>query len=174
MMTDMDREFVDVSSVCNSFVEHLSPGGVLCSVTDLKGNDNLITLGWGIIGGFYNGDHLMTIAITPQRHSYHLLEEVPEFVIGIPDENIAKAVLGCGTVSGRDFDKFKKYNLTKVPSISVKPPAIRECPINLECTVYTMVKPPHQLLTPRHRQRPISHQHTIYFAYINKCYRWKE
>lgn len=174
MKINIEREFVPIETIANSFIKHLSPGGVLCSVIDSKGNDNLITLGWGLIGDFCNGNSLMTIAITPQRYSYQFLEEVPEFVIGIPDESIAEAVLGCGTLSGRDIEKFDEYNLTRVPSVSVRPPAIRECPINIECSVYTMVKPPHMLLTPRHRERPIEEQHTIYFADVLHVYRWRE
>jgi flavin reductase (DIM6/NTAB) family NADH-FMN oxidoreductase RutF len=48
----------------------------------------------------------------------------------------------------------------------VKAPLIKECSINIECKVYTKVCPPHMLLTPEHRKRPVEEQHTIYFAEV--------
>jgi flavin reductase (DIM6/NTAB) family NADH-FMN oxidoreductase RutF len=38
-------------------------------------------------------------------------------------------------LTGRSFDKFKKTNLTPMPSKKVKAPAIRECIAHLECIV---------------------------------------
>ena len=80
----------------------------------------------------------------------------------------------CGTRSGRDMDKFEAAELTPVPSVDVKAPSIQECPINVECRVYTRVAPPHLLLTPEHRQRPVQEQHTIYFAEVLGTYGWQD
>lgn len=101
-----------------------------------------------------------------------MIEEVPEFVLGIPDDALQPAAALCGTRSGRDTDKFAAAGLTPVPSLHVRPPSIRECPLNIECRVYTKVAPPHLLLTPEHRQWPLAEQHTIYFAQVLGAYRW--
>ncbi|MBS3976080.1 MAG: flavin reductase family protein [Syntrophomonadaceae bacterium] len=48
---------------------------------------------------------------------------------------MAKAVDLCGTVSGRDVNKFLECGLTPVPASAVKAPLIKECPVNIECAV---------------------------------------
>ncbi len=145
-------------------------GGVLCTVADSRGKQNVITLGWGQIGPFYEGKPIFTIAVTPKRYSWRFLEDLPEFVIAVPTESMRPAADLCGTKSGREMDKFEAAGLTRVESAHVAPPSIAECPINVECRVYTKVTPPHMLLTPRHRRQPVYDQHTIYFATVLGTY----
>jgi len=146
-------------------------GGVLCTVADKAGKQNLLTLGWGQIGPGYHGNPIFIIAVTPRRYSWQFLEEVSEFVIAVPDDTLRSTVDLCGTKSGRDLDKFKAAGLTAVPSVHVRPPSIVECTINVECRIYTTIRPPHMLLTPEHRQAPLEEQHTIYFAEVLGTYR---
>jgi len=68
-------------------------------------------------------------------------------------------------------NKFAAAGLTALPSVHVRAPSILQCPINVECRVYTRIPPPHMLLTPEHRQRPLEQQHTIYFAEVLGTYR---
>lgn len=153
-------------------LRRLARGGVLCTVGDARGRRNVLTLGWGQLGPGYHGHPICTIAITPLRYSWGLIEETPEFVLAVPDDRLAAALDYCGTRSGRSEDKFAAAGLTPVPSLHVRPPSIRECPLNLECHVYAKVAPPHELLTPEHRQRPLAQQHTIYFAEVLGLYGW--
>lgn len=146
-------------------------GGVLCTVADRAGKQNLLTLGWGLIGPSYHGNPIFVIAVAPPRYSWRFLEDLPEFVIAIPDDALRPAVDLCGTKSGRDMDKFTAAGLTPVPSVHVKPPSIAECSLNVECRIYTAVAPPHMLLTPKHRQAPVAEQHTIYYAEVLGTYR---
>lgn len=148
-------------------------GGVLCTVIDNSGRQNIITLGWGIIGPFYHDNPIFAIAITPARYSWHFIEEIGEFVIAVPDERLRPAADLCGTKSGRDMDKFQAAGLTPVKSAQIRPPSILECPINVECRNYTKVVPPHRLLTPEHRRKPVANQHTIYFAEVVGTYRYE-
>lgn len=165
------HEPLDFWSCSGEILSRLHRGGVLCSVIDQLGRPNLITLGWGLIGPFYHGHPVLAIAVTPDRFSWHALEEVPEFTIAVPDDALAEAVAFCGKKSGRDVDKFKATKLTPVPGQQVRSFAVLECPINLECRTYTRVHPPHLLLTPEHRQKDLEHQHTIYFAEVLAAYR---
>jgi flavin reductase (DIM6/NTAB) family NADH-FMN oxidoreductase RutF len=146
----------------------------LCTVVDAAGQQNLLTLGWGLVGPSYHAHPIFAIAITPLRHSWRFLEEVPEFVIAVPGDDLREAVSLCGTQSGRDMDKFRSAGLTPVSSVHVRAPSIRECPIHVECRVYARVAPPHMLLTPEHRQRPVEQQHTIYFAEVLGTFGWAE
>jgi flavin reductase (DIM6/NTAB) family NADH-FMN oxidoreductase RutF len=77
-----------------------------------------------------------------------------------------QAVAFCGRESGQTCDKFKETGLTPVPSTYVRPPSIAECPVHVECSVYHKQRPPHFILTPGHREKPLEAQHTIYFAEV--------
>lgn len=167
-----ERTTLDFYTQSQQILHQMGHGGVLASVIDAEGGDNLITLGWGLIGPGYRGHPVLAIAVTPQRHSWRFLESVPEFVIAVPDDSLADALNLCGTQSGRDVEKFGAAGLTRVPSVAVRPPSVAECPLNVECRVYTSIHPPHLILTPEHRRKPLTHQHTIYFAEVLGAYGW--
>jgi len=119
---------------------------VLVTCVDCQGRPNIIPLtGWGVLCRF---PFIVGIAICQghytrnyfPRYSRRLLEEVPEFVLNIPHTGLREAITLCGSVSGDKMDKFQAAGLTPEPSIVVRPPAILECPVNLECRVQQMVK----------------------------------
>ena len=170
MKNRIELNFWEYSDV---ILNRLQNEGLLCVVTDKASNNNIITLGWGQIGPSYHGHPVFIIAVAPQRYSWHFLEEVPEFVIAVPDDSLGKAAEICGTLSGRDIDKFKTSGLTPATSKFVKAPSILECPINIECRIYTKVAAPHLLLTPEHRKAPVNRQHTIYFAEVLGTFGWE-
>ena len=165
------REKLDFWDCVDEIVYRMRHGGVLCTVVDRAGKQNVLTLGWGLLGPRYYGHPVLVIAVAPPRYSWRFLEEVPEFVIAVPDDSLSEAAKLCGTESGRDFDKFEAAGLTRVESEHVGAPSILECPINVECRVYAKVAPPHMLLTPDHRKQPLAEQHTIYFAEVLGTYR---
>jgi flavin reductase (DIM6/NTAB) family NADH-FMN oxidoreductase RutF len=49
-------------------------------------------------------------------------------------------VVGIGTCSGADTDKFAKFKLTPVQGKFVTSPLIKECLANMECKVIDIVK----------------------------------
>ena len=161
-----NREPLNFWNCTAEILNRMRTCGVLCTVVDQSGAANVLTLGWGQIGTFYHEHPVLTIAVTPQRYSWRFLEDVPEFVIAVPDDSLLSAAELCGARSGREMDKFKAAGLTRVPSAHVQAPSILECPINVECHVYTRIAPPHMLLTPEHREAPVEQQHTIYFAEV--------
>ena len=164
------RHELDFWQCAGEILNRMRTGGVLCTVVDNAGRQNVLTLGWGQIGPFYHGHPVFSIAVTPLRYSWRFLEQVPEFVIAVPDDALKAAAKLCGTVSGRDTDKFAAAGLTRVPSAYAGAPSILECPINIECRIYASIAPPHLLLTPEHRQQPVEEQHTIYFAEVLATY----
>jgi len=80
----------------------------------------------------------VAFAVAPQRLTFANLREVREFVVNVPTIEMLNEVWICGSVSGREADKFKLTGLTAVPSVKVKPPRIKECPVQLECAVEWM------------------------------------
>ena len=78
---------------------------------------------------------IVGISIAKPRYSHKLISESLEYVLNLPTTWILEKVDRCGTMSGRDLDKFAELGLTSIPALKVKPPLIAECPINLECKV---------------------------------------
>ena len=74
------------------------------------------------------------------NYSFAALRKTKECVIAIPTVNMLDKVVGVGTCSGADTDKFKKFMLTPVKGKHVKAPLIKECLANIECKVVDIVK----------------------------------
>ncbi|MDD2580646.1 MAG: flavin reductase family protein, partial [Desulfuromonadaceae bacterium] len=74
------------------------------------------------------------------NHSFVALQKNKECVIAIPTVDMLDTVVGIGTCSGTDTDKFAKFKLTPVQSKVVRPPLIKECLANIECKVIDIVK----------------------------------
>lgn len=106
---------------------------VLVTCADKKGASNIITLAW--TGVVCSEPPMLSISIRPHRYSYALIKDTGEFVVNIPTSEIMKETDICGTISGRDTDKFALTKLTPERAKFTKPPLIKECPVNLECKV---------------------------------------
>jgi flavin reductase (DIM6/NTAB) family NADH-FMN oxidoreductase RutF len=106
---------------------------VLVTCVDSNGKPNIITLAWA--GTLSSDPPIIGLGIRPHRYSCRLLENSGEFVANIPTENILRETDFCGMVSGENIDKFYETGLTPETAEKVKPPLIRECPVNIECVV---------------------------------------
>ena len=166
-MSRQEVSFVDVIERLYRQTDAQAHGkGVLLTSIGEDGKSNAMTIGWGLYGWFYHEHPVAVVAVRPDRHTFRLLDEVPEFVLCVPTDEISDAVAFCGRESGRDCDKFKETGLTTVPSVRVRPVSIAECPVHVECRIYHKQRPPHFILTPEHREKPLEQQHTIYFAEV--------
>lgn len=106
---------------------------VMVSVTDGKGQDNIITVAWA--GTVCTNPPMVSISVRPSRYSYEMMKETGEFVINLTTEELAFATDFCGVRSGRDVDKFQEMHLTKEKAQFVKAPMIGEAPVCIECKV---------------------------------------
>lgn len=106
---------------------------VLVSVTDGQGNDNVFTVAW--TGTICSDPPMVSISVRPSRYSYQMIKDTKEFVINLTTEELTFATDFCGVRSGRDVDKFKEMNLTRLPAEKVKAPLIAESPVHIECRV---------------------------------------
>ena len=110
-----------------------TPAALITSV-DEQGNPNIITLG-EVFNISVRRPVIVGIAIRKATYSHELIAQTREYVINLPPTSLQKEVWFCGSVSGRNVDKFKETGLTPLPAAKVKPPLIAECPINIECEV---------------------------------------
>lgn len=106
---------------------------VMVSCGDINKESNIITVAW--TGTICTNPPMLYISVRPERYSYKMIKESGEFVINLTTEKLAKATDYCGVRSGKDIDKWKECNLTKVPADTVKCPMISESPVNIECKI---------------------------------------
>jgi flavin reductase (DIM6/NTAB) family NADH-FMN oxidoreductase RutF len=77
----------------------------------------------------------VSIAVRAERYSYDLLVEAGEFVVNLPRADQVNVVDYCGSVSGRDVDKWAACGLTPAPASKIGTPLIAEFPMALECRI---------------------------------------
>ena len=109
----------------------------LVSCGDAPDNYNLITVSW--MGTICSNPPMCYISVRPERHSYQLIKDSGAFVINLTNESMAYATDWCGVKSGRNFDKFKKMQLTPIKAEMVNAPMIQEAPLCIECKVKEII-----------------------------------
>ena len=110
---------------------------VLVTCVDSKGTPNIITLAWA--GTVCSEPPTVGLGIRPSRYSHKLIKNSKEFVVNIPPARIVRETDYCGVTSGKNTDKFAETKLTPEQADMVKAPLIRECPVNMECTLKDVV-----------------------------------
>jgi flavin reductase (DIM6/NTAB) family NADH-FMN oxidoreductase RutF len=115
----------------------IEPGPVVLITTNDGKRSNIMTISWTMVMGF---TPLFGITTGPWNYSYAALRKTKQCVIAIPTVDMIDQVVGVGTCSGADTDKFEKFGLTPKPGKHVGAPLIRECLANIECKVVDIVK----------------------------------
>lgn len=115
----------------------IEPGPVVLVTTHDGQKDNIMTISWTMVMDF---TPVFAIVTGEWNHSFTALRENRECVIAIPTVDMLDKVVGIGTCSGADADKFAKFKLTPVLGKVVRPPLIRECLANIECKVTDIVE----------------------------------
>ncbi|WPC72386.1 flavin reductase family protein [Vibrio porteresiae] len=118
----------------------LEPGPVVFVTTHDGNFANIMTISWSMVMSFEPRFALTTGA---WNCSYTALEQTRECTIAIPSAEQIDLVVGVGTCSGRDTDKFAKFGLTQLPGQYVKAPLIAECMANIECKVVDIIEEHH-------------------------------
>lgn len=77
------------------------------------------------------------IALAKTHFSSEAIQKSQEFIVNIPDWTLLDKLLVCGSVSGRESDKFKTAQLTQKPAVVLtKTPIIEECIGHIECSLF--------------------------------------
>ncbi len=127
MMRRYDKKAFPVDGIRR----YLEPGPVVLLSTAWKGKNNVMTLGWHTVMEF--NPSLVGCMITASNHSFGMIRQSRACVINIPTEDMARTVLGIGSCSGADTDKFSRFGLTAAAGAVVKAPLIEECWASFEC-----------------------------------------
>jgi flavin reductase (DIM6/NTAB) family NADH-FMN oxidoreductase RutF len=115
----------------------IESGPVVLVTTHDGGMNNIMTISWTMVVDF---TPLFAITTGPWNYSYAALKKSGECVIAVPTADLIDEVVGVGTCSGADTDKFKKFRLTPVKGEFVSAPLIKECLANIECKVIDIVE----------------------------------
>lgn len=116
----------------------IEPGPVVLVTTNDGDKDNVMTISWTMVLDFTAKFAITTGA---WNTSYAALTTTKECVIAVPTIGLLDTVVGVGTCSGADTDKFAKFGLTRLPARLVRAPLIAECLANIECRVIDIVLP---------------------------------
>ena len=112
-------------------------GPVVLVATHDGTRDNVMTISWTMVLDFAGTFALCT---GPWNHSYAALTATRECVLAIPTIDLLDKVVGIGTCSGADADKFARFGLTRAKARHVRSPLLKDCLANLECRVRDIVK----------------------------------
>lgn len=115
----------------------IEPGPVVLVTTNDGNKNNIMTISWTMVVDF---TPIFAMTTGPWNYSFAALQKTKECVIAIPTVDMLDKVIGAGTCSGADEDKFEKFMLTAVEGKYVKAPLIKECLANIECKVVEIVE----------------------------------
>jgi flavin reductase (DIM6/NTAB) family NADH-FMN oxidoreductase RutF len=73
------------------------------------------------------------VLVYPRHFAHELIDDAEEFALNVICFDILKQARFCGTVSGREVDKWKQTGLTPAEAREVEAPLIEECIAHLEC-----------------------------------------
>jgi flavin reductase (DIM6/NTAB) family NADH-FMN oxidoreductase RutF len=77
----------------------------------------------------------LAISVRPARYSHQLIKQTGEFVVNLPAPEQAVLTDYVGVVTGRKENKIEIANLRLTSALKIKTPLLRDCPVNIECTV---------------------------------------
>jgi flavin reductase (DIM6/NTAB) family NADH-FMN oxidoreductase RutF len=115
----------------------IEPGPVVLVTTQDGKKNNIMTISWTMVLDF---TPMFAMTTGPWNYSFTALRKTRECVVSIPTVDMLDKVVGVGTCSGVDTDKFDRFKLTPVKGNHVKAPLIKECLANIECKVLDIVK----------------------------------
>lgn len=130
----MARKKIAYTDHYPAVIDALSSRGLLLGSYDASGKANIMTIGWGALGSVW-GEPMWIVLVRPTRYTFQCIEHTGCFTVNVPTEGQGMACATCGTLSGRDTDKFAECGLTAQRATSVLAPAVDECPIVYECQV---------------------------------------
>lgn len=128
---------------------------------------NTMTASWGGVGVLWN-KNVATIYIRPTRYTKTFIDENECFTLSFFDESYKKGLGICGSVSGRDTDKFAQSGFHAGYLDTV--PYIEEANMVFVCRKLYQdeIKPTNFLDASLDSNYPLKDYHTMYIAEITQ------
>ena len=131
-----DRIEIPFDARLNETLNTLGDPGLLLVSQGKSGKPNAMAIGWACFGRIWSMP-MCVVFVRPSRYTHQLLEENGDFTVNVMPDGMTDAVIHCGTVSGRDEDKFAEMKLTAVQGLQSSAPIIGESTIAYECRTLT-------------------------------------
>ncbi len=159
---------VDYQDVSQTVLKKVKEGVFL--VVRSGDRENVMTIGWALLGYMWRKPVLM-VAVRDSRFTFSIIEEADCFTVSFPTADMTKEVQFCGTKSGRDFDKFRECNLSKVEAGKVNAPVLDIPGYHFECgIIFKAAMDPKFLAGDLEHLYPAKDYHTLYFGEILASY----
>jgi len=99
-----------------------NPVSIVCTEKP-DGTTNLATVSWWTYLSFHPG--MIAYAMAKTSYSGEMVRNNKKVILTIPGTEIAEAVMGCGSTTGRDTNKVERFGieLVSVPGSSIQIPA---------------------------------------------------
>jgi len=130
----MTRHFDKVDLPLEQARRYLEPGPVVLLSSAFEGERDVMTMGWHTVMEF--SPSLVGCVIASSNHSFELVRRSKACVINVPTAALVDAVVGIGTCSGSEVDKFERFGLTVEDGVDAQAPVIRECYANFVCRLH--------------------------------------
>jgi len=130
----MTRHFDKVDLPLEQVRRYLEPGPVVLLSSAFEGERDVMTMGWHTVMEF--SPSLVGCVIASSNHSFELVRQSRACVINVPTAALVDAVVGIGTCSGSEVDKFERFGLTVEEGFDAPAPVIRECHANFVCKLH--------------------------------------
>lgn len=152
-------------------VEAMSHQGLLLCSIGVDGKPNVMAIGW-MTGGIVWDKPILCAFVRPSRYTYSRMEEVGEFTVNVLPTAFKDAIQICGTISGREADKFEKTGLKPVQAQKVRAPIIEQGIIHYECVVVHKNDILPQFLSNEIARYvyPMGNFHRVYFGEVVSAY----
>lgn len=117
----------------SDFLTQLNKGAFL--TTQYGGENNVMTIGWAQIGIIWRKP-VMMVLVRKSRHTKILLDGSKEFTVSVPlNCDKQKELAYCGTVSGKDQNKFETQKIKLLESEKINTPCLNIPGLHYECMV---------------------------------------
>jgi flavin reductase (DIM6/NTAB) family NADH-FMN oxidoreductase RutF len=112
-----------------------TPGCVVLVGSQKDGRPNVMAASWQM--PVSRKPPLVAVAVAKKHLTAEYVQASGAFTLNVPGYGLIERVHFCGTVSGREVDKFSAAGLTPVAGRKVAAPLVAECLAGVECRLWS-------------------------------------
>lgn len=109
----------------------INHGPVVLVSSSFDSKHNITPVAWNM--PVQKDPPMVVLEIGENHFIFECIMATGDFVINIPEASLAKEVVKCGSVSGREVDKFNEFALEAESSKKVNSPTLKNAAATLEC-----------------------------------------
>jgi flavin reductase (DIM6/NTAB) family NADH-FMN oxidoreductase RutF len=133
------KKEINMEELYNSVLLFQPSRPILCTTKNVDGTDHVAPFSWIIPVSHKPPRVALALLSKPNKqHSLENIERTQEFVVNLPDLNIAEKMVECSYSTKFGENKFDRSGFTRIPSTKVEPVGVGECRAHLECKVVSV------------------------------------